>query len=301
MSTYCFVYYNYDGNVVCDAYTFHNLSTQIVQEISRDVFNDLPKDRKNNHKRRIVRFTTPIKSSRGNKLNRIRSMQIPYKDEYQIERITNRELNFRTKRLIKYITCNQYKPSEDMFDYSSLSDNDDNLSANSKRVIEIIFDNTDPISKLVDNGKFGSISSHEEDSWIEKLNSISDDLFKYEFESKNTRVEKETRPDIDPITMSCQINYPGDEVFNRGFRDFDSLSDEEKQNYEFLIKINFIQPGNHYIWNDRVILKRVCGESWGDFLSNRSGSILENNFKKWRSERISRQSIFSIHANSNQS
>jgi len=301
MSTYCLVYYNHEGVVVCDAYTFHCLPVSEVQKISRSVFEDLPKDRKKKHKRRIIRFTTETFSTRGNKLIKIRSLEMPYREEYQINEITNKELNFRTKRLIKYITCNQYKPSDDMYDYSSLSDNDDNLSANSKKVLEIIFDPKDPISKYVDSGKFGSLSSYEEESWSKELNSISDDLFMFKYKSKHVN---ETPPDetlhipsdliLDPITMSYQINYPGDDQFIKGFRDVQSLSAEEKNNYWLLHKIGFIKPGNHYIWHDRVILKKICGNSWGDFLSKRSDSVIENGYKKGRSERISRCTIFSF-------
>jgi len=305
MSTYCFVYYNYDGVVVCDAYSFHSLPISEVQKIARTVFEDLPKDRKNNHSRRIIRFTTDTFSTRTNKLIRIRAMETPYREEYQIKRITSKELNFRTKRLIKYITCNKYKPSDDMYDYSSLSDNDDNLSSNSKKVLEIIFDKEDPIHKYVEIGKFGSLSSYEEDLWSNKLCSISDDLFKFEYKSEwiynsvacaipipNHEIKNDQ---IDFISKSCQINYPGDKSFISHLRTYDSLSEEEKENYNLLLKINFIKPGDHYIWYDRVILKRRCGESWGDYLSNRMGKIIEGEGRaKWRNERISRNLIFSI-------
>jgi len=303
MSTYCFVFYNYDGNVVCDAYSFYNLPINKVQYLSRSVFDDLPKDRKNNHKRRIVRFTSEQPSERGNKLNRIRSMEIPYKPEYHISEITNKELNFRTKRLIKYITCNKYKPSEDMYDYSSLSDSDENLSFNSKRVLEIIYDTKDPIYKFVEKGKFGSISGNEEDLWSKELNLISDDLFTFEFKSKSDYKSNDVEINnihhadhiaIDFITMSCQINYPGDDVFKKGFRSIDSLSKEEMDNYNCLLRLNFIRPGDHYIWYDRIILKKHCCNSWGDFLSDRSRFIFHNGRGKWRNERISRNEVFSL-------
>lgn len=46
------------------------------------------------------------------------------------------------------------------------------------------------------------------------------------------------------------------------------ITDEMQTNIDRLLSIAFIRPGNYILKEDRVILKKPCGQAYGDFIIN---------------------------------
>jgi len=284
MTCVVFVYYNLSSKLHCEAYSFYKISTVELQELSLELIDSIPVNKRLNHKHRIIKALLPrnikyIESEKILKYPNILITELP--TNLRLPLLEYSYLNTSSQRLIKYIASKIYTYNDSIADYSSLSDNENNNNSTLQKYSfkEINSKECD----YLDRGRFGNpLYSFENDflhcyniceSYNSSLSAIKKQRSK-EFEQGTHFVNKERSIHESPIS-NWEEPIISDESWTE-FRFNDKTLDYKKRVIE-LLSNGSIKRDDHF-FDDFIIKKVSLCNSFGDYIQKRCDRIGFNEY-----------------------
>jgi len=138
-------------------------------------------------------------------------------------------------------------------DFNLRNNEDFKLNNKTKRLIKNKFNELKDMEEISMDALYGYSSSEEESVGEGNLQHIQNLVSAYD-----------KYPPIDDLTAII----PSKEFIS--LMDIkETIDEEQSQNLQMLLKINYITKGNFTIKGDRVVLNKPCGFAYGDFIKNR--------------------------------
>jgi len=154
MSTCCFVFYNLNNKLTIDVFTFYLIDSDTLKREANIIFDNIDLEVRKGHKHRILRYSIlqPYK-----KINTL--LRVTFETDLStldLPKLQHSYYNYKTKRLIRYICAYAKNYKDEVFDYSSLSDDEskDDHRNNRKEAHKLL---NKPLSKDFEDGKFGTV------------------------------------------------------------------------------------------------------------------------------------------------